>query len=177
MSENMTPLGAIARGITAGISGTLILSLSMKEVPSLLAKVGIDLPSDTKRSGAGGGRNAAKPVERLAGKLAGDVFEKNLNRKQKQVAGQALHWAYGLGWGAFYGVMRSSLPFPGIVQGTVLAGIMGVTAATVIPSMRLTPPLDEIPTERKALQQSYILFYAWTTALLFGLLTRKKKHA
>ena len=177
MSEYMTPLGAIARGITAGIGGTLILSLAMKEVPSLLAKAGIDLPSDTRKSGAGGGRNAAKPVERLAGKLASDVFDKRLDKKQKQVAGQALHWAYGLGWGAFYGIMRSSLPFPGIVQGTVLAGIMGVTAATIIPSMRLTPPLDEIPTERKALQQTYILFYAWTTALLFGLLTRKKKHA
>jgi hypothetical protein len=177
MSENMTPLGAIVRGITAGIGGTLILSMSMKEVPSLLEKAGIDLPSDTRKSGAGGGRHAAKPVERLAGKLASDVFEKDLDRKQKQVGGQVLHWAYGLGWGAFYGIMRGSLPFPGIVQGAVLAGIMGVTAATVIPSMRLTPPLDEIPTERKALQQTYILFYAWTTALIFGLLTRKKKHA
>ena len=176
MSKNMTPLGAIARGITAGIGGTLMLSLSMKEVPSLLGKVGIDLPSDTRKSGAGGGRHAAKPVERLAGKLAGDVFEKNLDRKQKQVAGQALHWAYGLGWGAFYGVMRSSLPFPGIAQGTILAGVMGATAATLIPSMHLTPPTDEIPTERKALQQLYILFYACTTALIFGLLTRGKKH-
>jgi len=174
MSENITPLGAVARGVIAGIGGTLVLSLSTKEVPSLLGKAGIDLPSDTRKSGAGGGRNAAKPVERLAGKLASDVFEKRLDKQQKQAAGQALHWAYGLGWGAFYGIMRGRLPFPGIVQGTVLAGIMGVTAATVIPSMRLTPPLDEIPIERTALQQVYILFYAWTTALIFGLLTRKK---
>jgi hypothetical protein len=153
-----------------------MLSLSMKEVPSLLDKAGIDLPSDTKKSGAGGGRNAAKPVERLAGKLAGDMFEKRLSKEQKQAAGQALHWAYGLGWGAFYGVMRSSLPLPGVVQGTVLGGIMGVTAATIIPSMRLTPPLGEIPIERKVLQQVYIFLFAWTTALIFGLLTRKKQH-
>ena len=52
---------------------------------------------------------------------------------------------------------------------------MGVTAATIIPSMHLTPPIDEIPPERTALQQLYILFYAWVTALIFGLLTRKKK--
>jgi hypothetical protein len=159
----------------AGIGGTLVLSLSMKEAPTLLKKAGVDLPSDTKKSGAGGGRHAAKPVERLAGKIADDLFDKPLNKDQKQAVGQALHWAYGLGWGAFYGIMRSSLPLPGIVQGTLLAGTMGVTAATIIPSMRLTPPLDEIPDERKALQQAYILFYAWTTALIFGLLTRKKK--
>ena len=175
MSERQTLLGAIARGIISGVGGTLVLSLSMKEAPALLKKAGVDVHSDVRRSGAGGGRHAAKPVERLAGKIAEDVFEKHLDKEQTQVAGQALHWAYGLGWGAFYGIMRSRLPFPGIVQGTALAGIMGVTAATLIPSMRLTPPLSEIPAERRMLQQTYILFYAWTTALIFGLLTRKKK--
>ena len=125
MSGRPTPLGAIAKGMLAGIGGTLVLSLSMKEAPTLLRKAGVDLPSDTKKSGAGGGRHAAKPVERLAGKIANDLFDKPLTKDQKQAVGQALHWAYGLGWGAFYGIMRSSLPLPGIMQGTLLCGHNG----------------------------------------------------
>lgn len=174
MSTTETPLSAILKGAVSGLAGTAALSAAMEQVPSLLEQVGLGPSRRGEKSGAGGGKNSEQTVEKLAGKVAGDLFDAHLSKKERKVAGQVIHWAYGAGWGTVYGVMQSTFRFPPLLLGTLLAGLMGLTAATIIPSMRVAPQPKDLPLERNLLQLSYIFIFGWVTALVFSLLSRKK---
>lgn len=175
MSSKETPLGVVSKGALAGIVGTGVLTLAMQQVPRLLRAVGHELPKRGIFTGAGGGGKSEAPVEKLAIKVAEGVFDKRLNRKEKQAAGQFFHWAYGAGWGSLYGIMQSTIRLPKLVHGTILAGWMILAAATAMPFMQLVPPPKDLPRERVFLQSLYILFFAWTTALTFERLSPRRK--
>jgi hypothetical protein len=174
MSEHETPLGAAMKGAVAGLAGTAVLTAAMQQVPHMLEQVGLGPSKKGEWSGAGGGRHSEKPVEKLAEKVAEGVFDTRLDRKDRQVAGQVIHWAYGAGWGTLYGVVQSTFRLPHLLHGTLLAGLMALAAATVVPSTKVVPPPSDLPPERNLLQFVYILLSAWTTALVYGFLSRRK---
>jgi hypothetical protein len=60
------------------------------------------------------------------------------------------------------------------LAGTLIAGLMGLAAATVVPATNVVPPPKDLPAERNLLQMGYILLCAWVTALVFAVLSRKK---
>jgi hypothetical protein len=174
MSEHETPLGVVIKGAVAGLAGTGVLTVAMEQVPKLLEQVGLGPSKRGEGTGAGGGRNPEQPVEKLAKKVAEGVFDKRLDRKERKVAGQAIHWAYGASWGVMYGIMQSTFRLPHLLHGTLLAGLMSLAAATIVPATKVVPPMSKLPLERSVLQFAYIVLSAWTTALVYGLLSRKK---
>lgn len=175
MSGNESFIGAAAKGGFAGTLGTVAMSIGMEQLPHLLKQVGIVPPKRGEGTGVGGGKYSERPVEKLASKIADEVLDKRLSKEQRKAGGQFLHWAYGIGWGALYGVAQSKLRLPHLVHGTLLAGLMGATAAGAIPATQVVPWPKDLPPERTALQMTYIVFFAWTTALVFGLLSRRKR--
>jgi hypothetical protein len=146
--------------------GTVVLTASIKYMPTLLRGVGIDAPEPPAAA------KRAKPVEKLAGKLAKGVLDKRLDKGEREVGGQVLHWGYGLGWGAYYGIMQSTLKLPFALHGTLLGGLMALAASTIIPAMGVAPPADKVPTNQRVLQTSFIMMYGWTTALVYHFLSR-----
>jgi hypothetical protein len=112
MSSQETFLGAIVKGAVSGIVGTAVLTVAMEQVPKLLGQVGLEPPRRGESTGAGGGRKSEQPVEKLAGKVAEDVFDTHLSRKERKVGGQIIHWAYGAGWGALHGIVQRTFHLP-----------------------------------------------------------------
>jgi hypothetical protein len=71
-------------------------------------------------------------------------------------------------------MLQSTFRLPHLLHGTVLAAMIALAAATVVPATKVVPPPTELPPDRTALQTFYVLLSAWTTALVFALLSRKK---
>ncbi len=174
MARRESLLGALIKGGLSGVVGTVVLTVAMQQAPRLLERAELDLPLEGETSGAGGGDNSAVAVEKLAVKVAQKVFDTHLTRKEKQATGQVIHWGYGIGWGMLYGLVQNTLRLPHALHGTLLAGLMGLAAATVIPGMRLVPSEKDLPPQRSLMQFVYILLFGWSTALVFRVLARKK---
>lgn len=162
MTHDESPLAATAKGAVAGLAGTVALTAVMRFGPRALAGLGL-LPEPA------GPRE--EPTAKLAGKVAGGVLERPIAADTRQTAGQAIHWAYGVSWGALYGIVQSSLRLPHLLHGALLGGLVAGVASTLVPAMRLTPPPTEQPPAMSALQVGRHLVYGWVTALTFRLLS------
>lgn len=160
-------LAPIVKGGLASVVGTIVLTGGVKFGPTLLRKIGIDAPEPPAKA------KQNKPPEQLAQKIAQDVFDTRLSSDEKEIAGQALHWSYGVGWGMIYGLTQSRLRLPHLLHGTLVALFMIATAFTLVPAMGIAPQARKIPMEQKVLQASFIMLYGWTTAIVYGLLSKK----
>lgn len=174
MSERESLAGAAIKGALAGVAGTFAMSAGMEQLPHLLKQFDIEPPKRGEGTGVGGGKYSERPVEKLADKIADQVFDTRLSKDQRKAGGQFLHWAYGVGWGAFYGIAQSRLRLPHLVHGTLLAALMSLTASLVVPTTKVVPWPKDLPPQRTILQMTYILMFAWTTALVFGIFSHRK---
>jgi len=166
MAHQESPLSATVKGVVAGLAGTVSMTVAMKYTPTLLRQWGIDAPEPPASAKKG------KPVEQLAGKVARGVFHTRLDKEGKEIGGQLIHWGYGAGWGALYGIVQSTLHLPFVLHGTLLGGLMTLAASTLVPAMGVAPPADKIATNQKVMQASFIMMHAWTTALVYHFLSR-----
>jgi putative membrane protein len=162
MTHDESPLAVTAKGAVAGLAGTAALTVVMRFGPRMLTGLGL-LPEEAQPH--------EEPTAKLAGKVAGGVLERPIGEDTKESAGQAIHWAYGAGWGALYGIVQSSLRLPHLLHGALFGGVVAGVASTLVPAMRLTPPPTEQPPAMSALQVGWHLVYGWVTALTFRLLS------
>jgi hypothetical protein len=165
MANKESPLSAAVKGAAAGLVGTAVMTAAMKYIPPLLRELGLSSPEPPASARSG------KPVEKLAGKVAEGVFDRRLDKEGKEIGGQVIHWGYGAGWGAFYGVVQRTLRLPFLVHGSLLGVMMAVAASTLVPAMKVAPAADKVPTSQKVLQTSFIMMHAWTTALVYHFLS------
>jgi hypothetical protein len=178
-----TPLIVALKGAAAGLVGTAVLTLFRDQAPKVLEAFGMEAqqePGDTK-SGQGPKQAQGEdtpqdedPPSKLAEKISEEVFEKPIGEREKRVAGQMLHWTYGAGWGALYGIVQSSLRMPHWLHGTLLGGLVGLIAATVVPSMNIMPTPAEMPPPQRAIGMAMPMLFGWTTALFFRLFSRSQ---
>jgi hypothetical protein len=178
-----TPLEVTLKGMAAGLAGTAVLTVFRDQAPKVLEALGMQAqqePGDTKsRQGAKQAKGEDTPQDedppsKLAEKISEDIFEKPISEGGKLVVGQAIHWAYGAGWGALYGIVQSSLRMPHWLHGTLLGGLVGLIAATVVPSMNIMPPPAEMPPPQRAIGMVMPMLFGWTTALFFRLFSRSQ---
>ena len=156
MTHYESPLAAAAKGAIAGLADTVALTIGMR-APQLLQQ--------------GKTQPQKEPTAKLAGKVAGGVFEQALDRETKATVGEAIHWSYGAGWGALYGLAQESLRLPRLVHGTVFGLLVATVASTLVPSMGLTPPPTKQPPEKSMMQLALHLVYGWVTVLVFHRIT------
>jgi hypothetical protein len=171
MARKESPLSVTVKGALAGLVGTVVVTVAMKYAPQLMQQMG--LAEDQQQQGGGGGqRQQAEPTETLANKVAEGVFEQPISEDTRQAAGQAIHWSYGAAWGAYYGIVQSSLHLPGWLHATLFGGLINVVASTLVPAMHVVPPPKEQPSSHKAMMGAINMLYGWVTALTFRLLCK-----
>lgn len=171
MSRHESALEVAAKGAAAGLVGTAVLSVVMPRLPQLLQQIGLgDEPAPQPQNSAK--KEQEGPTEKLAEKVAEGVFDKPIDDDTKKAVGQAIHWGYGAAWGAFYGIVQSSLRLPHLFHGTVFGGLLTLISSTLVPSMGLTPPADKQSTQQKISGGISHMLYGWVTALVFGGLSR-----
>lgn len=134
-----TPLGALLRGVVAGAAGTAVMDLVQ-----------------FARSRAGGGEQGLLEWEFSAGvadwdsapapaqigrRLVEGLFQVELPDDRAALTNNVVHWAYGTGWGALFGLVEGSLSAPRARHGLVLGALVWLSGYVVLPAAKLYEPI------------------------------------
>jgi len=169
----------VFKGLVAGLIGGLVASVVMNQAQKLVGEL---LTGDKRAHGAqslqqGAPRRGAGKIleergvedpnddaaERLAQTISVGVFDHELSDDEKNTAGTALHYAYGISMGAVYGVAAEILPETTIGAGSVYASLIWMGADEgVVPLLGLSKSADEYPLSIHACAFASHLVYGLT---------------
>ena len=166
-----TPLGAVARGLTAGVAGTA----AMTGWQSLAARLRSADQADGD-AGQGGAPDdpwaRASVPARLGRRVIEGVFEREVTPDKIGLLTNVMHWGYGTAWGAVYGLLEGSRPGRSIRRGLVFgAGVWAMSYAQLVPIGLYEPPWKYPPSEL-ALDLSYHVAYGLGVGVGWSLLDR-----
>lgn len=168
MSTYQSPLTVIIKGAIAGATGTAVMSAVMQRAPELIERIGIPMPEPQAPPRHPDEPDA--PTADAADRVASGVAREPLDPGARAKAGEAIHWVYGAAWGAFYGIIQSSLKLPHLLHGTLFGVLVYGVATTLVPRMRLAPSPADQPPQLNALQLGTHLVYGWATAITYAIL-------
>jgi hypothetical protein len=161
--SRVTPLGAVARGIAAGVIGTTMMTV-WQELSMRLQNSHEDASSD-RETEPGGEQQQSDPWEqasapaKVARKFLEGVFDEHVPPERIGLLTNAMHWGYGTGWGAVYGLIQGTKPGPAQRRGLLFGNAVWATSyLTLVPMGLYQPPWKYSPKEL-ALDLSYHLAY------------------
>jgi uncharacterized membrane protein YagU involved in acid resistance len=135
-----TPLGAIVRGLIAGAVGTGIMTVA-QELPARLQPSG-----DSGQSGDGGDaprdpwEQASVPAQ-VARRISEGVFHREIAAERIPLLTHAMHWAYGTGWGAVYGLLAGTRDGGSLPTGALFgSGVWSMSYVQLVPMGLYEPP-------------------------------------
>jgi hypothetical protein len=182
IGETETPLAVFAKGAMAGLSATVLVSiLSRLTFGTMDGRERKPAPrrhlAEAITPGEALMRAADAGPEGSAGKFALKVATGFFGRDASQHAhalGEAVHFAYGSFWGAMFALAFASSRKPSPSTATCLGlGLWAIGPATLVPAMKLMPPLRHYPPERTGLLVAGHLIYSWATFGLFQKVRRR----
>ena len=105
MSDHPTPLGAVTRGLLAGIAGTA----AMTAVQELAAKLqsADDEAGQPEEQPKDPWEEASAPAK-VGRRILEGVFHKEVSADQIGTLTNVMHWGYGTTWGAVYGLLAGT---------------------------------------------------------------------
>lgn len=136
MSKNeMSPLGAVARGLATGVVATGVMTIAQE----LVAKL--------QSSGGGGGGDeppswddASAPAE-VGRRIIEGVFQKDAPPEMIPTLTNAMHWGYGVGWGAAFGLVQGTVRHRALGNGLGFGmAVWGASYLQLIPMGLYEPP-------------------------------------
>jgi hypothetical protein len=167
--STMTPLAAVARGLVAGVLGTLAMDTL------LFARY---------RRGGGESHFAAwelssgisdwdqAPAPAQVGKrLYEGLFQRELAPEHAPLVNNITHWLFGLFGSLQYGVVAGSLSRPRIGYGLPFGASVWAGGYLVLPAAKLYEPIWEYDVKTLAKDLSAHLLYGTVTAAAFELLS------
>jgi len=96
--------------------------------------------------------------------LAEQVTNRSLDGRQRQLAFQTIHFAFGALAGAVYGALTEFEPSLAAWRGAAFGITLNrMTHESVLPKLGLTPPKDELPTQDRISE--------WVTHAVYGVTT------
>lgn len=174
------------KGLAAGAAGGLVASVVMNQVQALLGKLlggeershgaqslqqgspqqGVAL--ELKERGSDDSRDDA--AMRLANAISEAAFDHKLSRSEKEVAGTAVHYIFGITTGAWYGATAEMIPAVTAGAGLPFGTFVWLAADEgVVPALGLSKAPDEYPLSIHA--------YALTSHFVYGLTTEMVRRA
>lgn len=168
----------ILKGLAAGIISGLAASVVMNQFQSMWQKLA---EGEVRGHGAqsmqhglpnrGAGRILQEKgkdnpdddaTERLSNFISEEFFDHDLTEKEKDLAGTAFHYGYGVTSGAAYGVAAEFLPEVTIGAGLPFGAFIWVTADEgVVPLLGLSKSPSQLPFSKLA--------YGFSSHLVYGL--------
>lgn len=117
-----TPLRALGRGVAAGAIGTAVMTAAQTAYYKATGAEGSTVPAD------------------VAKRIIRGVLQREVSDEQTAKLNTAMHWLYGTGWGALYG-LAARRPSHGIAFTAVVWG----ASLVELPAMKLAPPPWQMP--------------------------------
>ena len=169
-SPRLSPLGAVVRGLAAGALGTIAMDLVW------FARY--------KRAGGEQGFLAWETAAivqnwddvsapgKVGHRLAEAFLQRDIPDRWARPTTNVVHWAYGIGWGAQYGVVAGSLRRVRWWSGIAFASIVWLSDYVVLPLAKVYRPLWEYDAKTLADDYSAHVVYGTTTSVAFAVLGR-----
>lgn len=171
------------KGLAAGVVGGLVASLVMNRFQALLGRLSVgvakshgaqSLQQGLPQHGAGrmlqehgSDEEEDDAAERLANAISVGIFNHELTKREKDTAGTALHYAYGISMGGIYGAAAELIPSVTVGSGLSYGAFLWVTADEgVVPALGLSKSLTEYPFSIHAYAMGSHLVYGLTTELV-----------
>jgi hypothetical protein len=155
----------LLRGVVAGVAGTGVMTAYQLAVAKLQGRpLSTPVPH----------RWADAPAPAQVAKKAADAIGqgRRFTREDVPLLTNAMHWLYGITWGAFYGLAAGKAhPDPvagGVAFGT---GVWGASYAELVPLGVYEPPWRSPPKEL-AVDLSYHVVYGLAVAAAYAALDR-----
>jgi hypothetical protein len=163
--STMTPLGALARGLLAGAAGTAAMDLYWYYW--------------YKRDGGDNGlleweftldqtdwQEAPEPAQ-VGKRFYEGFFQRALPADRIALTNNVVHWAYGLVWGALYGLVAGSMGPPRLRSGLVFSVVVWTAGYLILPLANLYRPIWEYAAATLAEDLSAHLVYGVAAAATF----------
>lgn len=152
------PLWAVVEGLCAGAVGaglqTLFFRASKPIAPE--APLGTFVPPERQQ-------REEEPTQTVARRVVEDLAERGpLSGQAKERAGMIVHFSYGAGWGALYGILRSTWPklWSPLGAGGYALGVWALSDNLIVPAFRLGAWPQKYPARSHA--------YAIAAHLVYG---------
>jgi putative membrane protein len=178
--KRVRPEGGVWKGFAAGVLGGLAASIVMNRFQALLSRATVGTERGhgaqslqqgstdhgvgrmLKESGSDSEQDDA--TMRLANAISVGLFNHKLTRSEKNRAGTALHYAYGMTMGGIYGVAAEIAPVVTTGAGIPYGAIVWLAADEgAVPALGLSKSATEYPLG--------VHVYALTSHLVYGLTT------
>jgi len=165
----MTPLAAMAGGLLAGVVGTI----SMDTVWYLRQRrAGGDKTPLEWEFGAIDGWDQA-PYPGQAGKRLIEGFtQRELPDRWAWPVSTAMHWGYGAGWGALYGIVAGSLRKPDPLYGVPFGAVVWTSDYVTLPLAGLYKPIWKYDAKTLARDLTAHLTFGAGTAAAFWVFSK-----
>ena len=170
MRRETTPLGAVGRGLAAGLIGTACMT-AWQEVAARLkrrhakAGAGGDEPADPWE-------HAPAPAQLLKRSVEG-VAQVEVGPERIPLFTNVMHWGYGIGLGAVYGLVHETFhPKPTLHGPAFGLSVWAQSYATLVPLGLYEPPWH-YPAKTIAKDISYHLVYGAGTAAGYELVSSR----
>lgn len=180
--------GNLLKGLIAGAIGGLVASWTMDQFQALWSKLS-EANDDAQRKqeqqqqqsaqkngrqqGQGAkqdGEEEEPATEKAAEAISENVFEHELTKSEKKVAGPAVHYAMGVTSGAIYGVTAEFVPLATVGAGIPFgAAIWLIADEAAVPALGLSKSPTEVPLSNHA--------YALVSHFVYGLTTDVVRRA
>lgn len=151
-----TPLAAVVQGLLAGAIGNAVFTAYQE----LVLNRGED-DSGPPRSW----KETPEPAQ-VGKRIVEGVFERDVPLAKAGVVTNVMHWVYGTGWGALYGLIEESVHQPA-VSGFALTGAVMASDYTLLPAMKLYEPPWKYPASTLAKDFANHLVHGLATAAAY----------
>lgn len=167
MASKVSPLGAIVRGALAGALG--IVAFDAVNYALYRTGGGTDDPMAWEFS-AGLDSWETAPAPALVGKrLYEGLLQRELPPSSARLVNNVTHWAYGIFWGAQFGVIASSTRRRRL-RGPLFGTLVWLSGYVVLPPTGLYQPIWKYDATTLAKDWSAHLAYGTATSAAFTLL-------
>lgn len=161
-----TPLGALLRGLIAGVGGTAAMTAYQELVPSGGNADGGEPQSEAERW-----QRAPAPAQ-VGNRILEGVFQRQVPADRIPLLTNVMHWLYGTTQGGVYGLVRGTVRADPLVAGILFgAGVWGLSYLQLVPMGIYEPPW-RYPAKALALDLSYHLVYGVGVAGVYDGLDR-----
>lgn len=153
----VTPLGAIGRGLLAGAMGTTLMT-GWQMLSAKLRSSGEDAGGAQPNATQDPWERASAPAK-VARRVSEGVFKQEVSTDLIPLLTNAMHWGYGTGWGAVYGLVAGSIGSSRLRGGLLFGSAVWAMSYVQLVPMGLYEPPWKYPPEDLALDLSYHLAY------------------
>jgi hypothetical protein len=168
-----TPLGAVARGLVAGVVGTAVMdALLYRRYRRGRGTSGVQ---KWEFSGDLTSWEQAPAPAQVGKRLVEGLFAIELPSARARLVNNVMHWTYGAFWGLQYGIVAGSLTTPRIRYGVPFGATVWAGDYVILPAAKLYEPIWRYDAKTLAEDLSAHLLYGLATGTTLRLLCSRAR--